>query len=247
MRKTAVILIYILIMIAARGQQKDSIILAKEKLHFVATFETVNEKYKNIKSFALPVGLVAYGFVAFENDALKKIDRNTKLEIIEGYSKPITKLDDYLQYLPAIAVYGLNAIGVMGKNNFRDRTIIYSISTVISTAIIFPLKQITKVERPDGSNNKSFPSGHTAIAFASAEFMRQEYKAVSPLYGIAGYAVAATTGVLRIYNNKHWVSDVIAGAGFGILSTKLAYWIYPSIKKKYFKAKPLRPTAMLFY
>jgi membrane-associated phospholipid phosphatase len=93
------------------------------------------------------------------------------------------------------------------------------------------IKTITKRERSDGSNNASFPSGHTATAFASAEFLRQEYKDESPLYGIAGYAVATTTGILRLYNNKHWVSDVVAGAGFGIASTKLAYLLYPKVKK----------------
>ena len=76
-------------------------------------------------------------------------------------------------------------------------------------------------------------------AFAAAEFMRQEYKDVSPLYGIAGYGAATITGILRLYNNKHWVSDVVAGAGFGILSTRLAYWIYPVIKRKLFKDKSM--------
>ncbi|MOA07759.1 PAP2 superfamily protein [compost metagenome] len=68
--------------------------------------------------------------------------------------------------------------------------------------------------------------------------MRQEYKDQSPWYGIAGYSVALATGTFRMYNNKHWFSDVVAGAGIGILSTKLAYWVYPSIKRTLFKDKP---------
>ena len=98
-------------------------------------------------------------------------------------------------------------------------------SNILLTTTVFSVKKLTRQLRPDGSGYTSFPSGHTAEAFASAEFMRQEYKDVSPWYGIAGYAVATTTGILRLYNNKHWVRDVVAGAGFGILSTKLAYWI----------------------
>jgi membrane-associated phospholipid phosphatase len=93
------------------------------------------------------------------------------------------------------------------------------------------------VERPDGSSNNSFPSGHTANAFMGAEFLYQEYKDVSPWYGIAGYVVATGTGLFRMYNNRHWFSDVVAGAGFGILSTKVAYWIYPWMKEKIFKEK----------
>ena len=77
--------------------------------------------------------------------------------------------------------------------------------------------------------------------------MRQEYKEVSPWYGIAGYAAATATGILRLYNNKHWVGDVIAGAGFGVLSTKLAYWLYPAIKRKLFKDKPMNTMIMPFY
>jgi membrane-associated phospholipid phosphatase len=91
------------------------------------------------------------------------------------------------------------------------------------------LKRATGVTRPDGTNALSFPSGHTATAFASAEFMRMEYKDVSPWYGIAGYAAAATTGYLRMYNNRHWLGDVLAGAGIGILSTQAAYFLYPKI------------------
>ena len=112
---------------------------------------------------------------------------------------------------------------------------------------VYAVKNITKVQRPDGSGSNSFPSGHTATAFAAAEFMRQEYKDASPWYGIAGYAAAMATGILRLYNNKHWVSDVVAGAGVGILSTKLAYWIYPAIKRKFFKHKSINTMVMPFY
>ena len=102
---------------------------------------------------------------------------------------------------------------------------------------VLSLKSITKVERPDGSGNNSFPSGHTATAFAGAEFLWQEYKDVSVWYGISGYIVAVGTGAFRIYNDKHWLTDVAAGAGIGILSTKVAYWINPWIQDKIFKSK----------
>jgi len=247
MKKAAVILLTSLAIITVNGQQKDSILLAKEKLIYFAPIEKFNERYTRIKSLIVPVGLIAYGFVALENDGLNKIDRNTKLEIIEDHTEPITKLDNFLQYSPAIVVYGLNVLGIKGKNNFRDRTMIYALSTVISSAIVLPLKNITKVQRPDGAAFNSFPSGHAATAFAAAEFMRQEYKAVSPWYGIAGYSAATVTGILRLYNNKHWVSDIVAGAGVGILSSKLAYRIYPAIKRKFFKAKSINTMVMPFY
>ena len=91
--------------------------------------------------------------------------------------------------------------------------------------------------RPDGSGYNSFPSGHTASAFAAAEFLRQEYRDISPWYGYAGYFVATATGTLRMYNNKHWFSDVVAGAGFGIASTKISYLVYPYIKRLFMPKK----------
>jgi membrane-associated phospholipid phosphatase len=219
----------------------------KQNSIFFEQFDSLNQKPFKIKSLIIPAALISYGFIALENDGLKKLDTKTRLEIKEDQPYFITRLDNYLQYSPALAVYVLNALGIKGKNSLKDRTMIYTLSTVISTAIVLPLKKITNIQRPDGSAFNSFPSGHTTTAFAAAEFLRMEYKDVSSWYGIAGYTVAAATGILRLYNNKHWVSDVVAGAGFGILSTKLAYWIYPSVKRVFFKDKPVNTMVMPYY
>jgi membrane-associated phospholipid phosphatase len=64
-----------------------------------------------------------------------------------------------------------------------------------------------------------------------AELLYQEYKEKSFWYGISGYVVASGTGAFRMYNNRHWLTDVVAGAGIGILSTKVAYWLYPTVNK----------------
>lgn len=136
-----------------------------------------------------------------------------------------------MQYAPAAAVYALNLSGVKGKHNLVDATGIYAISFGLMKASTLMVKSATGRLRPDGSTNDSFPSGHTATSFAAAEFLKQEYKDVSPWIGYAGYAVAGTTGIFRLYNNRHWVSDVVAGAGFGIVSTKLSYLVYPALKK----------------
>jgi membrane-associated phospholipid phosphatase len=102
---------------------------------------------------------------------------------------------------------------------------------------VLGLKSLAKVERPDGSANNSFPSGHTATAFCGAEFLWQEYKDVNILYGISGYVVAAGTGFFRMYNNRHWLSDVVMGAGIGIISTKMAYWMYPYVQRIFLKSE----------
>jgi PAP2 superfamily len=205
-----------------------------------------NTKF-SIGSLIIPAGLITYGMVAQGNNGLKRLDKSTQSSITTNHIGYTTKVDNYLQFAPAVSVYAINAIGIKGKNNLRDRTMIYALSTFISTGVVLPLKHITHVTRPDGSGKNSFPSGHTSTAFANAEFLRLEFKNVSSWYGIAGYALAATTATLRVYNNRHWVSDVVAGAGFGILSTKLAYWVYPTIKKKLFNNKPMNAMIMPYY
>ncbi len=92
------------------------------------------------------------------------------------------------------------------------------------------VKNATHRLRPNGENTVSFPSGHTATAFMAAEFLAQEYSGKSVWYGVAGYTVAFSTGVFRMYNRNHWFSDTVAGAGFGILSVKAAYFIYPYMR-----------------
>ena len=71
----------------------------------------------------------------------------------------------------------------------------------------------------------SFPSGHTATAFVTATILHREYGHLHPLVSIGGYTAAAATGILRIRKNRHWASDVAAGAGIGILATELGYCI----------------------
>lgn len=184
----------------------------------------------NKKQLIIPAVLIAYGVIGLESDFLKGINSEVKEEVNENIDRRIT-IDDLSQYLPVASVYALGALGIKGKNNLRDKSIILATSYLIMGLSVESLKKITHVERPDGSSFNSFPSGHTATAFMGAEFMYQEYKDVSLWYGIAGYAVAAGTGAFRMYNDRHWLTDVVAGAGIGILSTKAAYWLYPTINK----------------
>ena len=199
------------------------------------------------KSFIIPGLLFVYGMASFENDGLQNLNEELKEDIYTERPHRKIAIDNYLQFSPAIAVYGLNAMGLKGKNNFLDRSMIYLMSNAILGISVYGLKKISHQLRPDGSGFTSFPSGHTTEAFASAEFLRQEYKHLSPWYGIAGYTVALATGYLRMYNNKHWLSDVLAGAGVGIASTKIAYWLYPKIKHKLFKDKKVNTFVMPVY
>lgn len=197
-------------------------------------------------SLIIPTILIGYGFIGIESDGIKNYNSEIKEEVNEHIDKKIT-IDDFSQYAPTIAVYGLNAVGIKGKNNFRNRTIILATSFAIMSTTVLGLKNITKIERPDGSSANSFPSGHTATAFMGAEFLFQEYKDVSLWYGVSGYIVATGTGLFRIYNDRHWLTDVAAGAGIGILSTKIAYWLNPFINEKIFRSHKSMNTASVVY
>lgn len=202
-------------------------------------FQTpTNASYKlRYSNFIVPTLFIGLGVASLSSDGLKKLNSSTKDEIAEHKLSHLT-LDNYSQYVPALMVYGLNVFGVKGKHNFRDRTVIYLTSQLISGAMVIPLKHLVKEVRPDSSNALSFPSGHTATAFSSAQFMYHEYYDSNFWLSISGYPFAVFTGIYRTINNRHWVGDVVAGAGFGILSTELAYWLHPKINQLLFKNKP---------
>lgn len=209
-----------------------------------AVKDTVHNLKFNYKQLIIPSVLIGYGFIGLESDQLKSFNTEIRDEVKEDIDNKIT-IDDFSQYAPAASVYALNAMGIKGKNNLKDRSIILATSYLMMSTTVFALKRITKVERPDGTANNSFPSGHTANAFAGAEFLWQEYKDQSIWYGISGYIVATGTGLFRMYNNRHWLTDVAAGAGIGILSTKVAYWLFPYVKNTIFPSKENKVTSMI--
>jgi membrane-associated phospholipid phosphatase len=199
--------------------------------------DTVQQQKKlGIKPFIIPAALVGYGFVAKGDNFINDFDKSIQRRLHTNNPNPSERAEDILRYTPAAMVYGLHLAGIKGRNNLIDASGVYVLSTIIMGVSVKTTKSLSNHIRPDGSDENSFPSGHSSTAFASAEFLRQEYRDVSPWYGYAGYTVAAATGVLRLRNNKHWFGDVVAGAGFGILSTKAAYLLYPEVKKL-FKGK----------
>lgn len=190
-----------------------------------------------VSSLILPAALTAYGFAALKIKALQSFDHNVREAVwLDNPHRPFP-LDDYLQYAPGLAVYVLNAAGIKGRHDFMDRTVIYGMANVMMGIVVLSLKKAINAPRPDGSGNDGFPSGHAATAFVAAEFMRQEFKDISPWYGIAGYAAAVTTAFFRVYNDKHWFSETLSGAGIGMLAGRISYWVFPIIQKKLLKNK----------
>lgn len=179
-----------------------------------------------------PVALVGVGLIGNQIDAVKKFDFG-----LRGQQMPLHKgfvYEDVLQYVPVAALYGLKVAGVQSKHSYIDMTALVVGSYCVMGASVVLLKKAAKVERPNGLDNKSLPSGHSARAFMGAELLRLEYKDVSPWIGYAGYAAATVTALARVGHWDHWVTDVVAGAGIGILSTKVAYWVAPHLQRALF-------------
>ena len=185
--------------------------------------------------FILPAVLLATGAAGINSSHCpdspdRIIDRNLEHWRSGSSFHP----DDYIQYLPLAATFGLSLAGVPAKHGYPSRIALTATSYLIMAATVNGLKAFIDVRRPDGRGQNSFPSGHTATAFAGAELVRQEFKDASPWYGATAYGVAALTGFLRLYNQRHWLSDVLAGAGIGILSTRIACLLLPWEQKLLF-------------
>lgn len=190
----------------------------------------------NARQLIIPGSLIAIGGIGFTKGWKKDINIPIRNHLQENHHHKLS-FDNYTQLLPAAVGYGMNLFGYKGIHNVVDATIIYATAYILTEASVLSLKHIVHSPRPNGKNDMSFPSGHTANAFAGAELLRREYWHKSPWIGVAGYLVAGGTAFMRLYNNCHWLNDVIAGAGIGILCAEAAYWLYPVISKTFFKKR----------
>jgi membrane-associated phospholipid phosphatase len=171
-----------------------------------------------IKNQILPLALIATG-ISINSHPLKD-----KLQA--AFPRTATNIDDYFQWAPAAIMYTSDIFNIKHRNSLFNQTKFLLISELATSAITQFLKKITGITRPNGGT-LSFPSGHTCNAFTSATVLFHEYKDYCLPVAFSGYLFSSTTGVLRITNNRHWVPDVLAGAGIGIIVTNLIYYWEP--------------------
>lgn len=166
----------------------------------------------------LPMGLLTTS-ILFDDYAMDmSIKKQGKL-----VSPPMNSAN-YLQYSPAAVMIAIKMAGVEGRSDWPRMITADEISVVLMTSLTRIAKFTIGRERPDGSANNSFPSGHTATAFMCAQMLHKEYgETVSPWISVGGYGLASATGIFRAISNRHWCSDVMCGAAIGIFSTELAY------------------------
>src|SRR5690606_7950386 len=129
-----------------------------------ATNKDLKFKYT---ALIIPSALIGFGVIGMENERIKSWNTQIPSDPNETVDDRLT-IDDFTKFAPIAAVYALNAFGVKGKNNFRDRTTVLATSLIIMTGTVGGLKYVTNVQRPDNTTNNSFPSGHTATAFLGA-------------------------------------------------------------------------------
>lgn len=192
---------------------------------------TASEQFKATKLIA-PVSAMTVGAVfAFVPAIHTSVDYSLKEWALASnggvYYKPLVDCPEtYMQFLP-VAGYGVAALCGAGEHGLWEQVSMGVTATIIMVGVSQAIKYSANAVRPNG-NLRSFPSGHTATAFMGAELVRLEY---GPWWGLGAYSVAVATGFLRIWNNWHWLSDVLAGAGVGILSAQAAYWLLPLERK----------------
>ena len=198
--------------ISANAQPIDSIAVADRRFSF---------RYQ--KTY-LPAGLMAAGIF------LKSQDKNeSKNNVVETESKDLlgfkNHVSDYAQFLPYVGIYAFEWLGMKPKTDWKNRTAILAKGQLLNLGLVYLLKKTTNQTRPDGTSF-SFPSGHTANAFAGATMLSIEYGEHHKWVPYAAYGVATGVGVMRVATDKHYFSDVLFGAGLGILSMKIAYWTH---------------------
>ena len=146
----------------------------------------------------------------------------------KGVLKNADVILKYVPALPMVVDLGLGLTGVPSKYDLQDRFIEAGLASVVAGGTCLLLKNVITAARPDHSNNNTFPSGHTVLGFVGAELIRMNY---GWAWGLGAYTVASAVAFMRVYQGRHWVSDVLFGAGLGILGAHAGEWLMEPFKK----------------
>jgi len=215
-----------------------TLLASDAKQQFTKPFHMHEKDWKRLGAGALVIAGFALTDESVQRFMIKLRDRN---EWVHDVSKFVTNTGGPYE----VITLGLMAgYGIVFKNDkFKTTALLASQSYITSAAIQTVMKEISGRQRPyvyrpdqvevepkfhgpfhstfrDANGKKlssSFPSGHTTGAFAAATVFAMEYSD-RPLVRVIAYGSAWLIGLSRITENKHWVSDVLAGAALGLLS-----------------------------
>lgn len=224
-------------------QNAENVNLVKEEYD-----RSKDERYKTklLPSLIVPGIMIGYGLTTIKNNGIYS-SYSAQRDIKKAFPNFNNKLDDIMIFAPYAEILALNLLKIKCKNDWLNTGLLFLKSELIMAAIVFPMKELIGLPRPyaqdsiraaeaagikvDLKNYRrthpnafvSLPSGHTAQAFVAASIVHKEYRSKSNWYGVGAYAIATTVAAFRMLNNKHWQSDVIVGAGIGIMSVHIAY------------------------
>lgn len=202
--------IFSLFVLIGNAQTNDSISVLKP-----------NEKL-SYTQFIAPAVLITTGALLIKTKLNDDLQTNANHFFGENFH---TSADNYIPFVPIAQIYLGETFGLKPKNNFKQQTINIAIANLIALSVITGVKHTVNEERPDLSDQLSFPSGHSTFAFTNAALLYYEYKDSNFWYASSGFLFASATGILRIANNKHYSSDVLAGAGIGLATGAIvSYW-----------------------
>jgi membrane-associated phospholipid phosphatase len=181
-------------------------------------------KSKVFKATIVPAVLIGYGVSTIkDNGFYSSYDARDDLRDLTNNFQFDTWLDDAFLIAPYFELAAANLFNQRSNNDFLNTTLVILKAEAIYSVTVFGLKEVIQLERPNGENKHSMPSGHTAQAFLAASILHTELKHRSNWYGVGAYSIATSVGAFRMLKNKHWQSDVFVGAGLGILCSHAAY------------------------
>lgn len=193
-----------------------------EKINWTGETKEVKKYGLEIKSI-VPLSLCLGGVLLNQSPLKENIQANF-LKPFNGYT---SSLDDYIQYIPIMEMYAFDFLKIPARNNVWNQTKYLFFSELFTAGIVHLLKNTLKVQRPNNGAYTSFPSGHTSQAFVASQVLFNEYYQTNKFIGLSGYLFSGATGALRMVNNKHWLPDVVLGAGIAILVTNVVYHFEP--------------------
>src|SRR5574344_142675 len=210
------------------------------KQNYLVGNDSASDSFRsdNLLNMALPsVAMIGSGLLLSSssfNDELSHYDND--------FSSSIT-VADIMRFSPAALMIGLKVCVVEGKSDWNRLVAVDGFASLLTCGTVGVLKYSINKERPDGSDNRSFPSGHAAISFMTATMLHKEYgETVSPWFSVIGYGTATAVSLSRVYDNKHWCSDVLVGASIGIFSTEFSYDLSDALfGEKHLSRIALRP------
>jgi len=199
------------IALPAKAQRADSLGICR------------SEEFR-VTQLIAPAVLIGGGVFATYNPWFRTNVNEASRDYVVAQNFQRSYLDDIMSGAIPAAYFGLGWTGISHSHAGCERAAVLATASALQCAMVYGIKYSTKVMRPDNTTANSFPSQHTAFAFMGAELMRIEY---GIWWGLGAYTMATATAMLRVYNNRHWVSDLLGGAGIGILSAQAAYWLLP--------------------